>query len=148
MIKAGVTGTSTGASPEQLATLRNALSSLSISELHHGDCVGVDAEADLLFRSVNKNGRIIIHPPLNPKLRASCGQKGDDIREEKDYLIRNRDIASECDLLYVVPVTSREHLRSGTWSTARYAYAAGKLVLVIQGDGSIRVFVPEKSPLP
>ena len=47
----------------------------------------------------------------------------------KPYLDRNRDIVDACEVLLATP-DGPERLRSGTWSTVRYARKIGKPVEV------------------
>lgn len=145
MLDIGVTGTQAGGTPQQLLVLRELLRPAEILTLHHGDCIGVDAQAHEIMRSMPRRtgfGRIIIHPPDDPGRRAFC--QGDAVWEERPYLERNRDIAKAASLLIVVPSQMTEVLRSGTWATARYAYKAGKLVLVIRPDGVLEPYRPKE----
>jgi hypothetical protein len=86
------------------------------SELHHGLCLGADAEAHALARTLGL--RIIGHPPTSSGLRVwlEC----DELREPRQFLVRNRNICLETELLIAAP-DGPERLRSGTWSTIRYA---------------------------
>jgi hypothetical protein len=139
-----VTGTAGGGTPEQLETLRQLLWRPSVIMLHHGDCIGVDSQAHELAqtRPVAAGGNLmtVVHPPENPECRAFC--EGDFIMEPKPYLKRDLAIAKSCDLLIAVPLTDEERLRSGTWATVRYAYKAGRMVLIIRRDGNIVPFQP------
>lgn len=58
--------------PEQRAALVQLLVGLQPTELHHGDCVGADADAHRLAREHLTTTRIVVHPPDNPVKRASC----------------------------------------------------------------------------
>jgi hypothetical protein len=49
---------------------------------------------------------------------------------EREYLQRNRDIVDATDVLLAAP-DGPERVRSGTWSTVRYAYRAGRGVLLV-----------------
>lgn len=124
--------------------LRVLLLSFSFSELHHGDCMGVDAltHAIALAKRVTTSTRpalpvIHIHPPVNPAQRAFCG--GDDviIHPEKPYLERDRDVAA-VDILIAVPHTAAELVRSGTWATVRIARSLRTVLIIrINPDGTI-----------
>lgn len=98
---------------------------------HHGDCIGADADFHQLARVGGM--RVIGHPPIKDVKRAFtvC----DELREPKDYLVRNRDIVNESDYMIFTPQEDDEVLRSGTWSTARYAYAQGKPGTIVFPDG-------------
>jgi hypothetical protein len=79
---------------------------------------------------------IRILPPRSEQLRAFC--KGDIIDPQDDYNIRNRKIANYSDKLIATPKESTEQLRSGTWTTIRYARLANKIVYIIVPNGDIR----------
>lgn len=115
-MKIGFTGTSKGMSPNQKLMLAGMI--LPGDEFHHGDCVGADAEADEIARM--NGAKVVIHPPEDDKARAFCFGPEDDVRQPKPYLVRNRDIVDETELLIAAPL-GPEALRSGTWSTVRYA---------------------------
>lgn len=102
-------------------------------EIHHGDCIGADAEAHDIARFHGM--RCVGHPPSNPIKRAR--KFVDEWRGEKSYLDRNKDIVRETDWLVATPGEFTEQLRSGTWSTVRYARRIGKRVVVILPDGSL-----------
>lgn len=90
-----------------------------ISEFHHGDCCGSDAESHRLITKLYKHTKVIIHPPEDPKYRAYCLHKLGILLDPKPYLERDRDIAQACDTLLATPKSATED-RSGTWSTIRY----------------------------
>lgn len=46
-------------------------------------------------------------------------------------LARNREIVRDVDVLIAAPRTDREELRSGTWSTVRYARRKGIPVIML-----------------
>jgi predicted Rossmann fold nucleotide-binding protein DprA/Smf involved in DNA uptake len=58
-------------------------------------------------------------------------------RPEKPYLARNRDIVLETIALIAAPAEPLEQIRSGTWSTVRFAKKQGKTVILILPDGTI-----------
>lgn len=129
MSRIGFTGTRVGMSGFQEIVLRDFLIN-EADELHHGDCIGADAEADAIARQLNIP--IIIHPPIDPRKRANCYQPGDRIWAEQDYLTRNRDIVDNTDELIAAPRDhEHEELHSGTWSTIRYAQRRGKKVTIL-----------------
>lgn len=119
-LEVGFTGTQVGLGRRQQAALSNFLYRLSrewLVTLHHGDCIGADREAHLLALGLGM--RIVVHPPSVPDKRAWC--EGDEILPEDDYLRRNKKIVHASDLLVACPHQAEEKLRSGTWSTYRYA---------------------------
>jgi len=141
----GVTGTVKGATTRQFMVLREITESFCFSEFHHGDAIGVDAQSHAIaLRLKNARAasaaplRIVIHPPIRDAKRAFC-EGADEVREMKEYLDRDQDIASEVSVLLAVPETAEEQIRSGTWSTVRYARKrAGVLIIRINPDGTVR----------
>lgn len=130
MITIGFTGTRHGMNKKQHDAIIEYLDIRisSIIEAHHGDCLGADAQ----FDSIAKHRGItrIIHPPKDSKYRAYC--EGEVILAPKEYLDRNMDIAIACTVLVATPLESNEQLRSGTWSTIRYARKMNKEVIILE----------------
>jgi hypothetical protein len=118
MIRVGFTGTQQGMTDEQKAAVDHLMGLLTTDavEVHHGDCVGADA--DMHDIAENYCADVVIHPPDNDSKRAFC--TGGEMREPKPYLARNRDIVDETEVLIACPY-GEERQRSGTWSTVRYA---------------------------
>src|SRR5688500_12413561 len=104
----------------QRGTLRALLSELR-GEFHHGDAVGADAEAHDIAAALGC--AIVIHPPAEARQRAF--KPGPDIRPAKTYLIRNKNIVRETEMLIAAPAERIEQLRSGAWSTVRFARRLG-----------------------
>ncbi len=75
---------------------------------------------------------IVIHPPRCDTMRAYCSST--QIRSPQDYLIRNRNIVDETDVLLAFPATFHEVIRSGTWATIRYAKKMNKRVIIVYPD--------------
>lgn len=133
----GYSGTSRGMTDNQLTRLRNLLVTIKDTQsgphwLHHGDCVGGDSQAHRIARQLGYH--IYLHPPNNDAHRAFCDWDQRDLA--LDYLVRDDEIArwSHYGLLGC-PRQSTEQLRSGTWTTVRYALKRGKRVLVIPPYG-------------
>lgn len=131
----GFTGTQTGLLSYQIDTLRCLIKNIWPDEIHHGDCIGADDEFDSLFRTFAPR-KIVIHPPDNPVKRAFCHNKDTILHKsivlpEKPYLDRNRDIVDSCELIIACPAEATEILRSGTWSTWRYARRQGRPAIII-----------------
>lgn len=141
MTKVGFTGTRQGMTEEQIETFNTVLDIISrespISEFHHGDCRGADEQADDVVLSLHGEGiqiKTVIHPPDNDLFRAFC--IGDVMRLPQPYLVRNKDIVNESSVMIVAPEQKDEQVRSGTWSTYRYAKNQGRDVFIIYPDGS------------
>lgn len=101
-------------------------------EVHHGDCVGADAEFDDIVVSLRTPEWPIvrvIHPPTDLSRRALCG--GEHILPERDYLKRHHDMVNVCSILIGCPFDHQEIIRSRTWATIRYARMLHRVVIVI-----------------
>jgi hypothetical protein len=128
-MRLGFTGARKGMSDQQKEALRQLLIEFQPTEFHHGDCIGADSQAHAIVRA-HSRAKIIIHPPNKDRYRAFC--EGDRSKPPKEYLQRNRDIVDECDMLLAAPETEREELRSGTWSTVRYARGNNVSVAILK----------------
>ena len=106
------------------------------NEAHHGDCKGADKQFHDIAKSFGYE--ITVHPPIDDKKRAFC--KGDYSTAPKEYLARNKDIVDACDILIATPKSAAEEVRSGTWSTIRYAKKTHKRGVIIFPDGKIKTF--------
>lgn len=126
-MKVGFSGTRRGMTAYQYERVLKEL--VGVDELHHGDCIGSDEEADQAARSVGVH--VVIHPPDDDKARAFCFQAGDGITMPLPYLVRNHAIVDTTDRLVATPDTAHETLRSGTWATIRHARSVGRPVVVI-----------------
>jgi hypothetical protein len=127
--------------PSQKVSFQRLLDELHVTELHHGDCVGADAEAHDLAREVGI--KIVVHPPVGKERRAF--KVGDEIRGELANLDRNREIVKAVGgALIACPSGFTEFLRSGTWATVRYASKYCSAIWIILPDG--RVEVREREP--
>ena len=131
----GVTATRSGMTPAQAQAFASLLSTLNVTEIRHGDCVGGDADADAVAASLGI--RRVAHPPDNPALRAFC--VADLILPERPYKLRNRDIIDACCAAVALPATIREQRFGGTWSTIRYARSVGRPLALILPDGTIHL---------
>jgi hypothetical protein len=135
MYKIGFTGTQRGMNPFQKAPFEKILQKIVVkskgliqNEFHHGDCIGADNDAHQI--AATHNYFIVLHPPTNPSKRAfNIGAH--KIMEKHDYLVRNRHIVDSTDILIATPGEMTEQLRSGTWSTIRYARKRNKKVIIL-----------------
>lgn len=127
-MKVGFTGTQSGMDAHQYGVLRHLLGELKATEFHHGDCIGADAQAHDLACSLDIP--VTLHPPDDPKKRAFCvGAYA--TRPPAPYLVRNRRIVSEVEVMIATPGESEEKLRSGTWSTIRHTKRVHKSLYII-----------------
>jgi hypothetical protein len=135
MTHVGFTGTQRGMTEAQKERIADFLA--PYDWLHHGDCVGADAEAHEIARGLGL--KIVGHPPMIETKRAFC--PCDYILPPQHYPVRNAVIADACDELLAAPGGMQEQLRSGTWATVRYARRHRRLVTIIYPDGSLE-FAP------
>lgn len=129
-MKIGITGTREGMNEHQFALVQDFLTRhySEGAEFHHGDCVGVDAEAALLAKEIGY--RIVGHPgPTTDGLRAFV--ECDESREPASHFKRNRTIVDVCEHLLVVPLQNEHQPRGGTWYTHDYAKKKSKPFTVI-----------------
>lgn len=129
---AGFTGTQRGMTQRQLHAFGVQLYGCRI--LHHGDCIGADAQAYEIARQMNMH--IVAHPRINPIKRAWT--KSDVIRHPYDYRTRNTQIVNECDILFAAPFDiEKSQPYSGTWMTVRIARRAMKPILIVWSNGRV-----------
>ena len=132
-MKIGVTGTREGSTDFQLQSAIDYMKSIPLpAELHHGDCLGVDAE--IAFAARELGWKVVCHPPTKLRLRAY--HDSDEFREPAGYLQRDRAIVDECDFLMVLPLHMEWQNQGGTWYTHDYAVKINK---------PYKVFWPEKT---
>jgi len=106
---------------------------------HNGDCKGGDEALGQHWKTAFPDTKLYGHPPIVSTLRAY--QTFSVMWPVKPYLDRNDDIVNESELIVACPA-GPEALRSGTWSTVRYARGqikAGKLkaLFIIMPDGTL-----------
>jgi len=139
----GITGSRESIRPEQVQTFNHTLESWHNAgfgiTLHHGDCIGVDET--LSAQALARGYKVVAHPPDIETHRAFASSH--EVRSPKSYLVRNRDIVNESVVLLGFPSDGTEVVRSGTWSTIRYAWTAlhRDCVWVIPPDGVPTKFV-------
>lgn len=105
----------------------------SLLGFRHGDCVGGDAD---LYRLARGHGYYVIgHPPTNNSARANLAS--DHTLDPLPYLERNKAIVQASAVLLACP-DGPERVRSGTWSTVRYANELTRPVAIILPNGSCR----------
>lgn len=134
MIKMGFTGARRGITDKQLETFVKFTGDArtSVSEFHHGDCIGADATCARIMHALGVH--IVSHPPVKDEYRAYAW--ADEEREPEGYIQRNQNIVDEVDLLVAIP-DGPEQLRSGTWATIRYAKRLKKEYIIIWPSGTI-----------
>ena len=133
-MKVGFTGTQHGMTEKQLAVIRTLLPHGGSSQFHMGLCIGADIQAATIARE--EGFYIVGHPPINQRKMGKF--QCDALCLPEQYLVRNRHIVQETEMLLATPKESEEVLRSGTWSTIRYARTLRRPILIILPDGCLR----------
>jgi hypothetical protein len=131
----GFTGTQRGMTKVQRETVKALLRDFAPDMVRHGMCIGADAE----FHDLAREQRIYIigHPgttrydeALN-RATVVC----DHTLDEKYFLDRNRDIVDGSALMLAAPSQWNEQVRSGTWSTIRYARRVCRRLVIVGPNG-------------
>lgn len=139
MTNLGFTGTQEGLTKAQAVRLQDVLSTPDfLFAIHHGDCIGADSEFDRIARGSLGFEYAVIYPANLSNKRAFCtiGPR-DVLKYPMAPLQRNELIVKACDWLLACPKEDQMQLRSGTWTTVRYALKANKPVRVILPDGQL-----------
>ena len=133
-IKLGITGSRFGMNGLQMDTFISLLQDFKdkgvlISEFHQGQCLGVDVDSVPLVLELFPDCKVISHPPTKTHLVGNCTVH--ETREPRSYLVRDRNIVNESDMLIAIPFDSEYNPRSGTWYTHNYAKSLDKSVILI-----------------
>lgn len=139
-MRVGVTGSRYGPITDaQSDSMKRVIKGLKGKEntFYHGACIGVDEEATMMAHELGYT--CVAFPPLNKRFVSEAALTlSIEIRPEKEYLARDRDIAQECEVLVVVPSTFKVHPHSGTWYTSFYAKTIGRRRIIVYPDGSTK----------
>jgi hypothetical protein len=133
----GFTGSRNGMTSAQRTAVMGLLLRLRPLVVHHGDCVGADADFHALVREVALRTRVMIHPPSAKELRAYC--RGDGYYEPTGYLRRDRDIVDASEFIVGTPASQKAPTkrRGGTWYTLDYAEQRRKPSAIVFVDGDM-----------
>ena len=128
-----ITGTQQGLSNNQYKQVYNLLLEMYNSYhgeicLHHGDCVGVDAEVNKIARAL---GYYTIAHPCDIREKRAFSES-DETRTPEKPLVRNHIMVDESSFVIACPLQDDEVQRSGTWATIRYAKKQGKNVRILE----------------
>ncbi len=123
-MKIGFTGTREGMSQAQKEAFVLKCDELGITEFHHGDCEGADAQAHDIVREFFPHVWIEVYPPVSTYRQAF--RKGDKHHPPESYITRDHKIVDATECLIGTPLQNNEILRSGTWTTIRYARKKNK----------------------
>ena len=140
-MKVGFTGTQKGMTPAQsnviIGIMRRINLGQTITEIHHGGCIGADSDFHNLCRSL-KLCTPTVHPASDVADRKRANLSYAIYRYAKPALERNHDIVDSVDIILAAPAEAEEIVRSGTWSTIRYARKIGKSYYIIEPSGRAR----------
>jgi len=131
----GFTGTRLGMTQYQKKIFYQLAKEIDLKQFRHGDCIGSDKQAHTAIRRLKSKSIIVGHPPKYQKYRAFC--KCDILTKPDNYLERNKAIVDNSDILIATP-NGKEKLRSGTWSTIRYARKKQKPIYIIFPNGNVK----------
>jgi len=132
----GFTGTRQDMSNEQKRKVKELCEQMNLEESHHGGCHGADETFHNICVQLKEELPIVIHP--GDDNQAGQNWRGEDVTilDVKSYLARNKDIVNESDIMIATP-KGDEEMRSGTWSTIRYAKKINKPIYIVFPDGKI-----------
>jgi hypothetical protein len=133
----GLTGSRFGGTPAQLRNLEDIWGWLRPRALHHGLCEGVDEEGHQLMRRLYPDARIHGHPADDDTWRADV--EVDVIWTPQRPLERNRELVDAVEVLFALPAEEQERVRSGTWTTVRYARSVGRPIHLLRPSGAVEV---------
>lgn len=130
IVKFGFSGTRKGMSQNQKDFIFHIMKD-KMGELHHGDCVGADAEAHDIAKVLG--WKTCIHPPLDESLRAF--KQGEIQYPKAPYKVRNKNIVEKTAILFACPLAFDG--RGGTWNTIGWAKQLKRQFYIILPNGEI-----------
>jgi hypothetical protein len=134
-MKIGITGTRKCITQEQQKSLHDLLESFIPYEMHHGDCIGADAQAHSV--AILHEQKTVLHKPINTSLVANC--LGDEERLPLEYHARDRQIVIETDILIALPLTEPMQTRGGTYYTFSFSEKMKKPSIIIWPNGRVQM---------
>ena len=138
MPRLGFSGTQTGMTDDQYMTLDQWLmeNKQLLTEIHHGGCVGADAQFHNLVGEHGLWKLVHVHPSNNYHKTAQLAGVPAKVWPVDFPLERNLTIVQHSDIVIVTPKEDDEVLRSGTWATVRRARKLRRLIKHIRLDGT------------
>lgn len=136
----GVTGTRSGPTVAQHAAFSRFMRRCPPEAFVHGGASGWDVLAHMIVANLRPSVPIDIYPAdgqICPAWNFIGWPGNTTVYPEAPPLERNRVITERIHWLIAVPRQDAEELRSGTWSTVRYAREIGCPVYLIRSDGTI-----------
>lgn len=104
-------------------------------EFHHGWCIGADDEAAAIAKVAGCT--VIAHPgfskgkPDDTTFRAMNEHYNDAVLPAKEFIARDHDIVDITECLVAAPHGEKELVRSGTWTTVRYARKKNRNIVMV-----------------
>lgn len=135
----GFTGSREGLTEAQRVSLRKWLRENPPTEVHHGACVGADAEFSIAVVDCIPVGGEPPYEVAHPSNLKGTQWKecwADEVRKPLPPLDRNVNIVNAVDVMLAGP-KGLEEQRSGTWSTVRYTRKVQKPLYLFWPDGSV-----------
>lgn len=149
-MRIGFTGTQNGMTDVQKDFVLQILKLKDCKEFYHGDCIGSDAEAaDIavdygvslftIYPPINLNKRAwwcntrkVVHLPVE-YIPLNYRDKNIFVRWmlPDEYLERNKRIVDDVEWMIAAPKEHKHTVRSGTWSTIRYAWKTKREITII-----------------
>lgn len=136
-MKVAFTGTRKGMNVVQKKLFEHAMSRPEITDFYHGDCIGADEDAHNVIVQIDDKEINIKKRPCDLESQRAFTKEGEVIAEPEAPLDRNKKLVDDCDILVAAPGEEFEELRSGTWSTIRYAKKSNKPVIIIWPNGHL-----------
>ena len=133
MMIVGFTGTRAGMTSAQKATVASYLETLDPKTVHHGDCLGADADFHGLARDAGFY--VVGHPCDLPEQRAFCNL--DECRKVLRPLVRNENIVNSSEFMIACPKSNEELRGSGTWATIRCCRKKFHPLDIVWPDGAV-----------
>jgi len=135
------TGTRQGVTPEQHKALSDLVLSVlyDIDELRHGGAQGADSQFHAICVHHGVEERIHVYPSNIGGMKAALERldgKAWTIHPAADPIARNHLIVALSDHLIAAP-HGPEVVRSGTWSTIRYARRVRRPITIVRPDGAV-----------
>ena len=147
----GFTGTREGMTHVQKVLVEKILKKYKPTGIVHGDCKGADDEFhEIYVRYCKDLGKmkmgdwnIVLRPCDMNSMRAWC-TNAVRIWTPRPPLVRNKDIVDTVDMVVACPKEPEEIVRSGTWSTIRYARRIKRPLIVVKPEKLIEMDNMEK----
>lgn len=138
LVHVGFTGTQEGMTSAQMSGVLYFLGQYEAFIGYHGLCVGADMQFDTIARTLPGFRGMVGFPAKGVGDKAITPDPSQffEICDPLPPLSRNRLIAAK-DVLLATPKEDRMVVRSGTWTTVRYAIAKKTPVFIVLPSGLI-----------